>query len=160
VYSFHLYEPAELTALAAYRPGLDSAALARLPFPAGDEAECRAIANRTGDLPTADLMRFYCAQHWDVAKVTARIDAAAEWARRHHVALLAGEFGASHMLNQPARLAWLATVREACERRTIGWALWGYDDSMGFALRPPADKRQLDRGVLQALGLVTPMLPK
>ena len=34
VYSFHLYEPAELTALAAYRPGLDSAALARLPFPA------------------------------------------------------------------------------------------------------------------------------
>ena len=33
VYSFHFYEPSELTALAAYRPGLDRAALARLPFP-------------------------------------------------------------------------------------------------------------------------------
>ncbi len=33
VYSFHLYDPAELTALGAYRAGLDAAAMARLPFP-------------------------------------------------------------------------------------------------------------------------------
>ncbi len=33
IYSFHFYDPAELTSLAAYRPGLDRAALARLPFP-------------------------------------------------------------------------------------------------------------------------------
>ena len=33
IYSFHLYEPAELTALGAYRAGLDAAAMARLPFP-------------------------------------------------------------------------------------------------------------------------------
>ena len=50
---------------------------------------------RTRDPPTADLMRFYCAQHWDVAKITARIAEAAGWARRHHVAVLAGEFGAA-----------------------------------------------------------------
>jgi endoglucanase len=158
VYSFHLYEPAELTALAAYRPGLDTEALARLPFPAGDEAACRAVAARTGDPPTADLMRFYCSQHWDTAKVAARIDAAADWALRNHVALLAGEFGASQRLNAPARLAWLATVREACERRSIGWALWGYDDSMGFSLRPSAGAGRLDREVLQALGLPASVL--
>ncbi len=35
-YSFHLYDPAELTALGAYRAGLDSAAMARLPFPVED----------------------------------------------------------------------------------------------------------------------------
>ena len=36
IYSFHFYEPSELTALAAYRPGLDRAALAPLlPFPDG-----------------------------------------------------------------------------------------------------------------------------
>jgi endoglucanase len=153
VYSFHLYEPAELTALAAYRPGLDSAALAELPFPAGDEAGCRSAVGRTSDGPTAELMGFYCAQHWDAAKVAARIGSAAEWARRNRVAVLAGEFGASRSLNRPARLAWLAAVRDACERRSIGWALWGYDDSMGFALHPPAGSRDLDPGVLRALGL-------
>jgi endoglucanase len=158
VYSFHLYEPAELTALAAYRPGLDTEALARLPFPMDDDATCRSVAVRTGDPSTADLMRFYCAQHWDAAKLAARIDAAADWALRNHVVLLAGEFGASHRLNASARLAWLATVREACERRSIGWALWGYDDSMGFGLHPPAGPRRLARDVLQALGLSAPVL--
>jgi len=152
IYSFHLYEPAELTALGAYRPGLDTAALARLPFPATDPAVCVAAAS-SQDVPTADLMRFYCAQHWDAAKVAGRVATAAAWAQRHHVAVLAGEFGASQRLNTPARLAWLTSVREACERQGFGWALWGYDDSMGFALHPPGDPRPLDPGVLRALGL-------
>jgi endoglucanase len=160
VYSFHLYEPAELTALAAYRPGLDASALARLPFPATDEAACRAVASRTRDIPTADLMRFYCARHWDAARLEARIGEVDAWARHYHVALLAGEFGASRLLNPSARLAWLTAAREACERRSIGWAIWGYDDSMGFALRPPADPHHLDPGVLGALGLATAMSHK
>ncbi len=65
IYSFHLYEPPELTALGAYRPGLDAAAMARLPFPVTDPAPCEATAAATADAPTADLMRFYCAQRWD-----------------------------------------------------------------------------------------------
>jgi len=153
IYTFHLYDPPELTALAAYRPGLDRAALARLPFPTGDDAGCKAVADRTADAPTAALIRFYCEQHWNVTKLAARIDAAADWAERNHVALLAGEFGASRQLNGPARLAWLAAVRAACERRAIGWALWGYDDSMGLALPAPGGARNFDRDVLQALGL-------
>jgi endoglucanase len=153
IYSFHLYEPAELTALGGYRPGLDAASMARLPFPVADQAACQSTADAVRDLPTADLMRFYCAQRWDVAKVTARIAEAATWARRYHVAVFAGEFGASQRLNAPARLAWLTAVREACERQAFGWALWGYDDSMGFALHPPNDRRQIDPAMLDALGL-------
>jgi endoglucanase len=153
VYSFHLYEPVELTALAAYRSGLDTAALARLPFLADNEAACQAVADTTRDPPTADLIRFYCGQRWDGAKVAALIGSAAAWGRRNRAPLLAGEFGASEKLNAPARLAWLAAVREACERHGIGWALWGYDDSMGFALRPPARQRPLDVRLLHALGL-------
>jgi endoglucanase len=157
VYSFHLYEPAELTSLAAYRPGLDTAALARLPFPESDDAACTTAAARTDDPPTADLMRFYCAQHWDAFRIAARIDAAADWASHNQVALLAGEFGASERLNAPARLAWLAAVRAECERRSIGWALWGYDDSMGFAINPPIGAARLDHDLLQALGLPAKM---
>ena len=153
IYSFHLYEPAELTALGAYRMGLDVAAMARLPFPATDQAACQASANTARNRPTADLMRFYCAQRWDQPKVAMRIAAAAAWAQRHHVAVLAGEFGASQQLNEPARMAWLTAVREACERQGMGWALWGYDDSMGFALHPPSDRHRFDPAVLRALGL-------
>jgi endoglucanase len=154
IYSFHLYEPAELTALGAYRPGLDAAAMARLPFPVTDQVSCQATADTARDPPTAELMRFYCAQRWDATKLAARIAEAGAWARRHHVAVLAGEFGASGKLNVAARLAWLSTVREACQLQAIGWALWGYDDSMGFALHPPDDRRQIDPGVLRALGLL------
>jgi endoglucanase len=76
----------------------------------------------------------------------------------HHVPVLAGEFGASAALNPAARLAWLRTVREAFEARRIGWALWGYDDVMGFAVaRPPASRPVLDRAVLAALGMTTGM---
>ena len=67
---------------------------------------------------------------------------------------LAGEFGASARLNSAARLAWLRLVRSTCASNGIGWALWGYDDVMGFDVRrPPGNKPELDRSVLKALGL-------
>ena len=160
VYSFHLYDPAELTSLAAYRPGLDRGALAQLPFPVSDRTDCEAAANGSADAPTQELMRYYCALGWDVARMNGIIQQAADWARVHQVRILAGEFGASVQLNQPARTAWLQTVRTGCETKGIGWALWGYDDVMGFAIaRPPAIRPALDRAVLTALGLTAANLP-
>jgi endoglucanase len=153
VYSFHLYEPAELTALGAYRSGLDTDAMARLPFPVTDSGACEAAAGTSHDPATAGLMRFYCAQHWDETRLTERVAEAGSWGRRHLVPVLAGEFGASQRLNAPARLAWLSAVRAACEEQAIGWALWGYDDSMGFGLHPADARRPLDPDVLRALGL-------
>ena len=154
VYSFHFYDPAELTSLAAYRSGLDRSALSRLPFPVRGPAACATIAYRSPDAATRDLMRLYCTSGWTKDRLVARIEQAADWARRHQVALLAGEFGASAALNRESRLAWLSTVRDACEAHGIGWALWGYDDVMGFDVkRPPPSKASLDRDVLRALGL-------
>ncbi len=136
VYSFHLYEPAELTALGAYRTGLDTGAMARLPFPVTDSGACEAAAGTSHDPATAGLMRFYCAQHWDETRLTERVAEAGTWGRRHHVPVLAGEFGASQRLNAPARLAWLSAVRVACEEQAIGWALWGYDELDGLWTAP------------------------
>jgi endoglucanase len=71
--------------------------------------------------------------------------------------LLAGEFGASAALNPEARRAWLRLVRETCAANGIGWALWGYDDVMGFDIRrPPGNNPVLDHSVLEALGLSVP----
>lgn len=154
LYSFHFYDPAELTSLAAYRPELDKAALAWLPFPV--DGQCRSIAARAGDAATRELMSYYCGLDWDAARVEAAIDQAAAWAAAHHVRLIAGEFGASAALNPAARLAWLGTVRRALAAHGIGWALWGYDDVMGLAVsRPPGLRPVLDPAVLGALGLAT-----
>jgi endoglucanase len=154
VYAAHFYDPAELTTLAAYRPGLDTAALARLPFPAGDLPSCEAVARSVADVTTADLMGFYCSLHWDAARVDAPIAAGAAWGQAHGVRLLLTEFGASQQLNAAARLSWLAAVRVSCERHGMGWALWGYDDPMGFGVaRPPPAQPELDRSLLSALGL-------
>jgi hypothetical protein len=158
LYSFHFYDPAELTSLAAYRPGLDRAALAHLPFPADDRPSCEATAANTTDPLTSDLMRYYCALGWDAPRIAETIDRAAAWAHQNHVHLLAGEFGASADLNAKARDAWLKTVRDAFEARGIGWALWGYDDVMGLAVsRPPVKRPMLNRSVLIDLGLTTRM---
>jgi endoglucanase len=98
-------------------------------------------------------MRFYCAQRWDAARVRSRIAAAGDWAKQNHVAVIAGEFGASQHLNPAARLAWLRTVRTACEERGFGWALWGYDDVMGFGIPTPTARALMPPEVLAALGL-------
>jgi len=153
IYSFHFYEPPELTSLAAYRPGLDRAAMAKLPFPVRDEAGCDTIAETTADPPTADLVRFYCAQHWDVAAVAAHIAAAGAWARQNHATVIVGEYGASERLNPVARINWLSTVRNECEHQGFGWALWGYDDSMGMAVTFPAKRHAIDPEIASALGI-------
>lgn len=156
VYSFHFYDPAELTSLAAYRPGLDHTALAGLPFPADNRTRCESTADDARNASTRDLMRYYCSLGWNAAKIGAIVDRAAAWGQQHHVRLLAGEFGASAELNSAARTAWLATVKDALKTRGIGWALWGYDDVMGLAVsRPPGPRPKLDRVVLSALGMTT-----
>jgi len=154
VYSLHFYEPAALTALAAFEPGLDRAALAGLPFPVADPNAC-AVAARSGkNSRTREIAAYYCAGAWSGEKIISRVAAAAVWARRHGAAVLVGEFGASEKINAPARLAWLAAARSAFEEAGFGWALWGYDDGMGFSLpRPPGPRPVPDRAVLRALGL-------
>jgi hypothetical protein len=111
------------------------------------------MADRGDDEPTREMMRYYCALHWDRGRIDAAVGRAADWARQHHAALVVGEFGASAALNQPARLAWLRATRQSFEAARIGWALWGYDDVMGFAVaRPPAHRPMLDSNILTALG--------
>jgi endoglucanase len=103
-------------------------------------------------------MRYYCSLGWDAPHVAAPIERAATWGRLHHVHVLAGEFGASAALNATARLTWLRTARQTFESQGIAWALWGYDDVMGFDVsRPPAPRPVLNRAVLDARGMTTGM---
>ncbi len=152
VYSFHFYEPRVLVLLADWAPSLDKSALAALPFPMADPC-VRTPAS--GD--TLAMMLAYCGEDWTASKLRARIAQAANWAARNGTSVLMGEFGATHALNAGARLAWMSDVRRDARRFGLGWALWGYDDVMGFDLhRPPGERPALDPGVLRALGLRPP----
>ena len=154
-YSIHFYEPAELTSLASYQPGLDAAALARLPFPVSDAAACTSGV-ATKDARTRAVAEYYCSLHWDASRLAARFDQVAGWSGQNGRVIL-GEFGASAKLAPSARDAWLGSVRRAAEQRGFGWTLWGYDDMMGFgAGRPPPQRPSLDPAVLAALGLRQP----
>ncbi|MBW4036300.1 MAG: glycoside hydrolase family 5 protein [Proteobacteria bacterium] len=150
IYSFHFYEPAVLTALAAFDPGLERRVLARLPFPVSSVAACDAIG---GDARTAAVVRYYCAGRWDAAALAQRIGMVGAWAARHHANVLVGEFGAAAALNARARREWLSAARGAFTANGFGWALWGYDDPMGLNVSPMAHGvAPLDPGVMRALG--------
>jgi endoglucanase len=150
VFSLHFYEPAVLTALGAFDPALDHRSLAALPFPAIPACVLATTAR------TQAVAAYYCAQGWNPALIAQRVALAGAWARRHDAAILVGEFGASVSLNTASRLAWLTAARAAFEAHKFGWALWGYDDVMGFNLpRPPPTQPALDPSVLRALGLAS-----
>ena len=148
-YSLHFYDPAELTSLAAWNPSLDHAAFAALPFPVADPVSCDAMLPRT-NAASAAAWRYYCACRWSEGTIDATFTRVAEWARHNDAWVLLGEFGATTHLNRPARLAWLAAVRRAAAGQGFGWALWGYDDVMGFDARPGGS---LDEGTLKTLDL-------
>lgn len=154
IYSFHVYDPPVLTTLASFDPSLQSDALARLPFPVNGPRSCDAAAEATRDKRTIDVIRFYCAERWNAEKLKDLVGQAADWGRRNHVALLAGEFGASDRLPPDTRLAWISAMRRALESDGIGWALWGYDDSMGFDVHTTGQAAApLNHALLEALGL-------
>jgi endoglucanase len=76
------------------------------------------------------------------------------WARSHHVPLYCGEFGVYTRAAPPdSRQRWLTDVRELCEMRGIGWAMWDYCGGFRVAVGDAPGHRSLDPGCLQALGL-------
>ena len=153
VYSIHFYEPAVLTVLGAFEPRLDRAALAALPFP----TPCRLPLAIT-DPRTHAVGTYYCTQSWTETSLRERIGQAAAWGRRHDAAIMVGEFGASRALNATSRLAWLNAATRVFAAENLGWALWGYDDVMGFDIaRPPPPRPVLDPALLRALVLPGPV---
>ncbi len=153
LYSVHFYEPPVLTALGAFEPGLDHAALAHLPFPVRDAGLCGNALPRS-DSRTVAVAAWYCAGRWDEAALAARLGAAARWAEGHRARVQLGEFGASAGLRPEARLAWLRSVANSAAESGFGWTEWGLDDTMGFDLRlPQTGDLILEPALLAALGL-------
>jgi aryl-phospho-beta-D-glucosidase BglC (GH1 family) len=151
VYTFHFYEPHTFTH--QNQPWANTAGLHDIPYPA-DSARCAAAVRALTDSSVVHRARTYCGERWDATVIGAALDRAAEWSHAHAVPIFAGEFGAYCRAPEADRLAWIRDVREALERREIGWALWGWDDCFGLDARhDDAGVLKLDTDVLRALGV-------
>lgn len=153
VYTFHYYRPQFWTTLGSGVRAADPDAIARLPWPQTDAEACK----RAGQTQSEQMRRqiaWHCGQRWDAAKLRTDLEAAAGWGRRHGVNVIANEIGVSARIAPAAREAYLRDLRAALEANGIGWALWGYDDSMGFARRKEGSGRVgVAAEVVRGLGL-------
>ncbi len=153
VYTFHYYRPQFWTTLGSGVRAADPDAIARLPWPQADADACKGAGQTQSD-QTRRLIAWHCGQRWDGRKLRTDLDAAAGWARRHGVNVIANEIGVSARIAPASREAYLRDLRAALEANGIGWALWGYDDSMGFARRKDgAGRISVAQDVVRGLGL-------
>jgi endoglucanase len=62
----------------------------------------------------------------------------ADWAQRHNVRILLGEFGAYSKADMESRVRWTEFVRSEAERHEFAWAYWEF--ASGFGAYDPAAK--------------------
>ena len=156
VYSFHTYDPTLLTLLGVWDPAIKQNQLAQaMPFPVTSPASCNAEVARIQDAHTLAVARYWCSLHQDSASLEKNLARASAWGHVHHVSVAMTEFGAAQKLNAPARLAYMAAMRQGATRLGLPWGLWGLDDQMGFDQAPGGftGHGQLSASLLQALGL-------
>jgi endoglucanase len=149
VYTFHFYDPLFTWQGATWSQGPERW-VAGLAYPA-DAANKATVADKVADPKIRGRVMTYDSNRESLA---ARIEAAAQWARRYRVPLFCGEFGVDAKLAPPdSRLRWINDVRQSCEERGIGWAMWNYCDEYPVALGNTPGQRELVPACLRALGL-------
>jgi hypothetical protein len=156
IYSIHSYEPTVFATLASgAAPDLDRGALARLPWPVRNGADC-AAAQGTAHAVTRDLVGWFCGGAKDRAWLRSHFQPMIAFGNQHGVPMHLGEFGVSPRLAAEARRAFIADVVAVMAEARTGWALWGFEDSMGLGRQRPERGRpgRIDpAGLLPALGL-------
>jgi len=154
VYTVHCYAPLLFTHQATTWSWDVARRIDGLGWPIPkDEAE-RAAAGATRDDEARGHVRSQIAAGaFTQAAMAAQFDRLAAWqAAEGAPAIYVGEFGVYEpKAPAEARLAWLKSVREACEARGISWAMWDYSPS--FGLLPPSGARVMAPDTLRALGI-------
>jgi endoglucanase len=74
---------------------------------------------------------------WDAteaekAEITGHFDSVADWAQRHNIRILLGEFGAYSKADMDTRVRWTDFVRGEAERHGFAWAYWEFGSGFGI----------------------------
>lgn len=111
IVTFHYYEPFEFTHQGAEWVGEQSQAWLGEIWPNNEERK---------------------------REITRDFDLVAEWAQRHNVRILLGEFGAYSKADMESRVRWTEFVRSEAERHGFAWAYWEF--ASGFGVYDPDEK--------------------
>jgi endoglucanase len=123
----HYYEPIVFTHQRAPWVGFKDT-MPPVPFPGRVPDLTGSIAQGhplTLHIKTGDMLT--------VADIEAGFAKVAAWAAEHAGGreIYLGEFGVYKAADPDSQRRWIAAVREACESRGWGWAVWDYNDSFG-----------------------------
>ncbi len=69
------------------------------------------------------------------AAIQMEFDEVSQWATRHHVRILLGEFGAYSKADLPSRVRWTSFVARTAEQHGFPWAYWEF--AAGFGVYDP-----------------------
>jgi endoglucanase len=80
---------------------------------------------------------------WDAteaekAEITRHFDSVSDWAQRHNVRILLGEFGPYSKADMASRLRWTEYVRSEAEHHGFAWSYWEF--ASGFGIYDPEAK--------------------
>ena len=80
---------------------------------------------------------------WDAtdeqqAEITYAFDLVRDWAMRHHIRVLLGEFGAYSKADMASRVRWTSFVAREAERHGFAWSYWEFGS--GFGIYDPEAK--------------------
>ena len=64
-------------------------------------------------------------------EITRDFDLVADWAQRHNVHILLGEFGVYNKADMDSRVRWTTFVREQAEAHGFAWAYWEFGSGFG-----------------------------
>lgn len=114
------------------------------------------IAIATGrDEEARNLVRYEISHgFFELERIERDLEKLDAWRRAHPAAAVhLGEFGTfAAQAPRPAMTAWASAVRQAFEKRGIGWAYWDFSPAFGL-VRSTAPGRELEPDMLAALGL-------
>jgi len=72
------------------------------------------------------------------AEITRHFDSVSDWAQRHHIRLLLGEFGVYSTADMASRVRWTNYVAREAERHGFAWSYWEF--ASGFGIYDPNAK--------------------